>query len=353
MPFRSRADTGGAASPAPPLGVAVDIRSGRLLSSGGALDVPWRSTRDDLAKAHAELSELKAADAELKNSRAVRRLDQGFPRCRRRRSDMLGRRRPRSPGAAAGLPRSEPVPYGELPFDRTRLDVLRDLLDKSGSSEPGFPGVLKIISSPGMFCLAGNASDGFGPARAARSVSKCDLLGNPFDDSLSGQQRQSLAFANLVAGVQAAHPGAITVVFENAASARAAIPDPARTETLTAGNGTGRRRRTSGGIRRRVRAGLERDRAPKIPAPLELRSNNPESPVCTDSSCDLTSVSQAERHIGPKPDRAHRARRSPESRPDPSRAPSGTHASVEIESPAHHPGGRDAGRRERTGPARV
>lgn len=194
----------------------------------------WRSTRDDLARAHAELAELKAADAELKQTSdrladSIKDLSAAVAA-----AGMPGSAQASSaPGAAAGLPRSEPVPYGELPFDRSRLDVLRDVLTKLEAQN--FRGVLKVISLPGMFCLAGNASDGFIPAPAASLVSKCDLIGNPFEESLSGQQRQSIAFANLVAGVKQRTSGAITVAVENAASARAAVPYPARADSLTAG----------------------------------------------------------------------------------------------------------------------
>ena len=52
------------------------------------------------------------------------------------------------PGAAGPPPcaatRVEPVPYGEIPFDRSRLDVLRDLLAKLEAQ--GFRGVVKITS---------------------------------------------------------------------------------------------------------------------------------------------------------------------------------------------------------------
>jgi hypothetical protein len=138
-----------------------------------------------------------------------------------------------APIAIAGLPRWEPVPYGELPFDRSRLDVLRDVLSKLEGQN--FRGVLRVTSLPGMFCLAGNASDGFVPAPASLPVSKCDLVGNPFEESLSGQQRQSIAFANLVASVRQRTSGAITVSVENAASARATVAYPARADSLTAG----------------------------------------------------------------------------------------------------------------------
>ena len=42
------------------------------------------------------------------------------------------RRRRRAPPAVA--PRVEPVPYGEIPFDRSRLDVLRELLSETRSA---------------------------------------------------------------------------------------------------------------------------------------------------------------------------------------------------------------------------
>jgi len=134
-------------------------------------------------------------------------------------------------GGAAGLPRSEPVPYGELPFDHSRVDVLRDLLGKLEAQ--GFRGVVKVTSSAGIFCLTGNAADGFTPAAANLLLSKCDLVGNPFEDSLSGQQRQSLSFANLVAGVRQRTAGAINVVTENAPHATVAYPP--HSDALTAG----------------------------------------------------------------------------------------------------------------------
>ena len=64
---------------------------------------------------------------------------------------------------------------------------------------------------------------------------RCDLIGNPFEDSLGGQQRQSLGFANLIAGVRQRTNGAITVVMDNASVPRTASAYPARTESLTAG----------------------------------------------------------------------------------------------------------------------
>jgi len=93
----------------------------------------------------------------------------------------------------------------------------------------------KVTSFAGIFCLAGNQTDGFVPAPAVLAAVKCDLLGNPFEDSLTGEQRQSLAFANLVAGVRQRSAGQISVSMENAGSSHPATAYPARNETLTAG----------------------------------------------------------------------------------------------------------------------
>jgi hypothetical protein len=83
-----------------------------------------------------------------------------------------------------------------------------------------------------MFCLSGNAADGFMPAGANLPASKCDVVGNPFEESLSGQQRQSLAFANLIAGMRQRTGGAITVAIENAGMGHPSTPYPARAESL-------------------------------------------------------------------------------------------------------------------------
>ena len=191
----------------------------------------WVHARDNLAKSRAEIAGLTSANAELQRARldlaaAVKDLTAALAVA------------PNGTAAAgigtAGIaPRAEPVPYGEIPFDRGRLDVLRDMLTKLEAA--GFHGVVKITSLSGLYCLSGNATDGFTPAGANLPASKCDVVGNPFEESLSGQQRQSLAFANLIAGVRQRTAGAITVAIENAGSARPSTPYPARVESLTAG----------------------------------------------------------------------------------------------------------------------
>ena len=191
----------------------------------------WLIARGDLAKSRAEVAGLTSANTELQRARldlsaTVKDLSAALAAV----STSTG-----AAGVGISLiaPRTETVPYGEIPFDRGRLDVLRELLAKLEAQ--GFHGVVKITSLSGLYCLSGNATDGFTPAGASLSASKCDVVGNPFEESLSGQQRQSLAFANLIAGVRQRTAGAITVAIENAGSARPSTPYPARIESLTAG----------------------------------------------------------------------------------------------------------------------
>jgi CheY-like chemotaxis protein len=188
----------------------------------------WLIARDDLAKSRAEVAGLTSANAELQRARldlsaSVKDLTAALA------AASIGT----GTAGATVAPRAEPVPYGEIPFDRGRLEVLRELLGKL--EVQGFHGVVKITSLSGLFCLIGNANDGFAPAGASVLASKCDVVGNPFEESLSGQQRQSLAFANLIAGVRQRTAGAITVAIENGGSTRPSTPYPARNESLTAG----------------------------------------------------------------------------------------------------------------------
>jgi hypothetical protein len=200
-----------------------------------AFAAAWVNTRNELAGARAELAGVKSSNSELQRSRqdlsaAVKDLTTALATAS---NGAAGSAPFGANSSASPLSRIEPVPYGEIAFDRSRLEVLRDLLTKLEAQ--GFHGVVKITSSAGLFCLSGNATDGYAPAAAALLVSRCDLIGNPLDEALSGQQRQSLAFANLVAGVRQRTAGAITVALESIGSAHPGTPYPTRSDALTAG----------------------------------------------------------------------------------------------------------------------
>ena len=137
-------------------------------------------------------------------------------------------------GATFSAPRIEAVPYGEIPLDRGRLDALRELLNRLETQNAH--GIVRIASYAGLFCLTGNATDGYLPASPTLPLAKCDLIGNPSEDSAFAQQRQSLAFANLVSGIRQRSGGAITVTIEANSNARPAAAYPPRSEALTAGD---------------------------------------------------------------------------------------------------------------------
>jgi CheY-like chemotaxis protein len=198
-----------------------------------AFAASWLASRNELARAHAEIAGLQSANAELQHARvdlnaAVKDLTTALATANTGQSPAAA-----SASGSAIPPRVEPVPYGEIAFDRSRLEVLRDVLMKLEAQS--FHGVVKISSSAGLFCLSGNATDGYVPAAAALPINRCDMIGNPLDEALSGQQRQSLAFANLVAGVRQRTSGAITVALESTGTTHAATPYPTRTDSLTAG----------------------------------------------------------------------------------------------------------------------
>jgi len=198
-----------------------------------AFAASWVNARNDLAGARAELAALKATNAELQRSRldlsaTVKDLTAALGAA----TTAAQPSAPTDSGSSSSPSRVEPVPYGEIAFDRSRLEVLRDLLTKLEAQN--FHGVVKITSSAGLFCLSGNATDGYQPAAPTLPVKSCDLIGNPLDEALSGQQRQSLAFANLVAGVRQRTAGAITVALESTGTTHPSAPYPARTDSLTA-----------------------------------------------------------------------------------------------------------------------
>jgi hypothetical protein len=124
------------------------------------------------------------------------------------------------------------VPYGEAPLSGSRLERLRSIAATLEGQQ--FRGRIRVESYVGDFCLSGNAGEGFTVAEPALASGKCDLVGNPFDDSLSPAQRQSVDFANFAATLQRRTAGAIQVEVVNAGRARpVAYPD--QDEKTTAG----------------------------------------------------------------------------------------------------------------------
>jgi hypothetical protein len=200
-----------------------------VASACAGLLVLWLQARDELAKSRAELAAANATNAEL--ARAREELSATVKDLTTALAAAPAAGGTAGAGAGAVSSRSEVFPYGEAPLERGRVDALREMLVKLEAQ--GFRGTVKITSGAGVFCLSGNASDGYVPATPTLPLAKCDLLGNPADDSPAGQQRQSLAFANLVADISHRTGGAIAVSIESAN--KPAVPYPPRSDALTAG----------------------------------------------------------------------------------------------------------------------
>jgi CheY-like chemotaxis protein len=103
----------------------------------------------------------------------------------------------------------ELVPYGETPLAGSRLEHLRALIEKLRTD--GFKGKIVASSFAGEYCLTGNGIEGYSIAADDLPVKRCDLIGNPFDDSLTAAQRQSLPFANLVTSIPQQTGNALSV----------------------------------------------------------------------------------------------------------------------------------------------
>jgi len=201
------------------------------VGAAAAFAVLWLQGRDEIAKTNAQLAALSATNAELNRNRQD--LNETLKDLSTALAAPSATAGPSGGATAAPVARAELVPYGELALDRSRVDVLREVLGKLEAQ--GFHGLVKIRTSAGAFCLTGNPTDGFVPAVPTLPFSKCDLVGNPLDDAASGQSRESLAFANLVAGIRQRTAGAIAVTIDATPNPRPAVPYPARGESLTAG----------------------------------------------------------------------------------------------------------------------
>jgi CheY-like chemotaxis protein len=142
------------------------------------------------------------------------------------------------PGTPPAVPPSGPVaveyvPYGETPLANARLDRLRGLAQTL--EEQQFQGRIVVETFTGDFCLTGSAGEGFTVASPELPTQKCDLVGNPFDDSLSPAQRQSVAFANFALMLRQRSAGAISVEVANGGR-RAPVGYPEQGEGSTAGD---------------------------------------------------------------------------------------------------------------------
>ncbi|MGA1461916.1 MAG: response regulator [Steroidobacteraceae bacterium] len=124
------------------------------------------------------------------------------------------------------------VPYGEAPLAGARLDALRELVAALEAS--AFAGTLTISSVAGEFCLVGSPEGGYSQAPAELEANRCDLRGNPLQDSFGPIARVPLALANLAASTRQRTENRLRVVIANGSEDLSTQPYPAG-EGVTAG----------------------------------------------------------------------------------------------------------------------
>jgi CheY-like chemotaxis protein len=126
-----------------------------------------------------------------------------------------------------------PVPYGAEALGGARLEVIRQLLYRLARQK--VTGVVDIRTFAGRFCLVGNALDGYSLAPGEMLFSRCDLVGNPSEDSLSPVQRTPLALANLVGDIRSSTHGALEVQVSVGDPPSLLAPYPLVSSDLSAG----------------------------------------------------------------------------------------------------------------------
>jgi CheY-like chemotaxis protein len=141
--------------------------------------------------------------------------------------------------AAATLPAGDAkpivaaVPYGDDALGGPRLEMLRQLLARLAAEN--YRGVVDIRTFAGRFCLVGNANEGYSVAPDETQFSRCDVVGNPHEESLAPAQREPLAFANLIGEYRASSRGALDIQVAPGDNAVTQTVYPQISTTLTAG----------------------------------------------------------------------------------------------------------------------
>ena len=88
--------------------------------------------------------------------------------------------------------------YDELPFNETRTELLRELL--TNLAFLGFTGTVRMESHLGEFCLTADSGGTYLPVAPVQPIEACTLIGHPLDNSSFVSDRQTIGFANFLAG---------------------------------------------------------------------------------------------------------------------------------------------------------
>jgi CheY-like chemotaxis protein len=221
--------------PGPPIAPEPPLHGGVWLGILGLIVAAlfawqWQQQRQDSAALSAQLTQsqqqLTAAQQDLQ---AVQANDAVVASARVPGANATG-----AAGAAAVNSTMEPVPFGETPLAGARLERIQSLLSRLNAQ--GFRGVVDIRSIPGRFCMVIAPSSNLVLASDVMPYSKCDQIGNPRDDNGSASERQSVAFANMIATARENGNGKLDIQISAGSADETLTPYPPAGESLTAGD---------------------------------------------------------------------------------------------------------------------
>ncbi len=135
-------------------------------------------------------------------------------------------------GDAQAASMIDPVPFGEVPLAGVRLDHVSQLLARLIAQD--FRGVVKIRTISGRYCMVTGPGGVVMQASDTLPYSKCEQVGNPHDDD-SVSERQSVAFANMIATARASAAGRFDIQISAGSPDELLATYPVISDTLTAG----------------------------------------------------------------------------------------------------------------------
>jgi CheY-like chemotaxis protein len=222
------------ALPAPPPRLS-SMRSGVWIGAAGlvlalALGLQWVNERNGAQQLRSELTQLQHRLADTQQSlQSLQAADAAAASAAAPLTDPDSR----TGADAQGSPMIEAVPFGETPLSGVRLEHIQALLTRL--SAQGFRSVVQIRTVPGRFCLSSGAAGLPALAPDAMAFSRCDQVGTSREDNGSPSQRQSVAFANMIATARAGANGRLDIQINAGSPDEIITPYPPVSESLTAG----------------------------------------------------------------------------------------------------------------------
>jgi CheY-like chemotaxis protein len=125
-----------------------------------------------------------------------------------------------------------PVAYGEVPLSGERLERIRATLQRLASTQ--HRGAVEVFVFAGEFCLTTGAG-GLALAAADLPAASCDLVGNPAADALTDFERVPPDLVALAEEIRTTTNGALELRLVGGDADTLAVPYPAQSDSLTAG----------------------------------------------------------------------------------------------------------------------